>query len=85
LAGFARFCQAYGIRPGIGRTKVCWDTAAAESAFADPKNEMNCRQAFRDRVRALDSAYGRRPAPQQTVVHPIPVASTELHDLGECG
>jgi hypothetical protein len=48
LAGFARFCQAYGIRPGVGRTEVCWDTAAAESSFADPKNEMNCWQAFPD-------------------------------------
>ena len=51
-AGFARFCQANGIRTSTGRTGVCWDNAAAESFFGALKNEMYYRQAFPDRARA---------------------------------
>jgi putative transposase len=51
-AGFARFCQAHGIRTSTGRTGVCWDNAAAESFFAALKNEMFHRPAFPDRTRA---------------------------------
>jgi transposase InsO family protein len=51
-AGFARYCQAHGIRTSVGRTGVCWDNAAAESFFSALKNEMYYRQAFPDRARA---------------------------------
>ncbi len=51
-AEFTRFCQAHGVRTGVGRTGVCWDNAAAESFFAALKNEMYHRQAFPDRARA---------------------------------
>jgi putative transposase len=76
-AGFARFCQAHGIRTSTGRTGVCWDNAAAESFFGALKNEMYYRQSFPDRARArfavadyievfynrqrLHSALGYRP------------------------
>jgi putative transposase len=51
-AGFARFCQAHGIRTSTGRTGVCWDNAAAESFFGALKNEMYYRQSFPDRAHA---------------------------------
>jgi putative transposase len=51
-AGFARFCQAHGIRTSTGRTGVCWDNAAAESFFGALKNEMYHRQPFPTRARA---------------------------------
>jgi putative transposase len=76
-AGFARFCQAHGIRTSTGRTGVCWDNAAAESFFGALKNEMYYRQSFPDRAHArfavadyievfynrqrLHSALGYRP------------------------
>ena len=50
--GFARFCQAHGVRTSVGRTGVCWDNAAAESFFGALKNEMYYRQSFPDRARA---------------------------------
>jgi transposase InsO family protein len=46
LGGFARFCQAYGIKTSVGGTGVCWDNATAESFFAALKNKMYYRQAF---------------------------------------
>ena len=51
-AGYARFCQARGIRTSVGKTGVCWDNAAAESFFAALKNEMYYRQAFPGRAQA---------------------------------
>ena len=50
--GFARFCQAHGVRTSVGRTGVCWDNAAAESFFGALKNEMFYRQSFPGRARA---------------------------------
>jgi transposase InsO family protein len=51
-AEFTRFCQAKGIRTSAGRTRVCWDNAAAESFFGTLKNEMYYRHSFPDRARA---------------------------------
>jgi putative transposase len=66
-AGFARFCQARGIRTSVGKTGVCWDNAAAESFFAALKNEMYYRQAFPGRAQArfavadyIEVFYNRR-------------------------
>lgn len=66
-AEFARFCQANGIRPSVGKTGVCWDNAAAESFFGALKNEMYYRRAWPDRARArfaiadyIEVFYNRR-------------------------
>jgi transposase InsO family protein len=39
-AEFATFTTTNRIRRSLGRTGVCWDSAAAESFFAAPKNEL---------------------------------------------
>ena len=38
-AQLARHLESYGIRPSVGRTGVCWDSAWAESFNATLKNE----------------------------------------------
>ena len=57
-AGFARFCQANGVRTSVGRTGVCWDNAAAESFFAALKNEMYYRLSFPGRAHARFAVAG---------------------------
>jgi transposase InsO family protein len=39
-------CNKIGVRRSMGRTGVCWDSAAAETFFATLKNAMNYRQSF---------------------------------------
>ena len=45
-------CNTIGVRRSMGRTGVCWDSAAAETFFATLKNEMYYRQAFATKARA---------------------------------
>jgi transposase InsO family protein len=51
-ADFARWCRTHQVRTSVGRTGVCWDSAAAESFFATLKNEMYYRHTWPPRTRA---------------------------------
>lgn len=43
---FGRALAGHGLVGSLGRTKICWDSALAESFFAALKNELVYRKAF---------------------------------------
>ena len=48
----AQLCRAYGIAQSVGRTGVCWDSAAAESFLGTLKKELVNRNNYRSRHHA---------------------------------
>jgi len=46
---FAKKIEKLNMRQSIGRTRICWDNAMAESFFAALKNEWTNRMAFATR------------------------------------
>ena len=51
------FCKDNRVQTSVGRTGVCWDTAAAEPFFAALKNECYHRQHFPTRARFAVADY----------------------------
>ena len=51
---FVDHLKAYGIRPSVGRTGVCWDNAWAESFNATLKNERVHRMVYPTRQKAVN-------------------------------
>ena len=50
---FLDHLKAYGIRPSVGRTGVCWDNAWAESFNATLKNERVHRMVYPTKDKAI--------------------------------
>lgn len=51
---FLEHLKAYGIRPSVGRTGVCWDNAWAESFNATLKNERVYRMVYPTKDKAMN-------------------------------
>ena len=58
-AEFAKHLRVHNVTASMGRTRVCWDNALAESFFAALKNELVHRTVFatRDQARLAIAEY----------------------------